>query len=92
MHSVFTDAGQASPSFHYGSRARRRASKGSAELPPKIGSFQLFVKGYRDSAAFLRSLNGQPPPENVGRELRQQFEALVALDYIIRNTGKAPFV
>jgi len=89
VRSRIAATAQASPSFHYGSRARRRASKGSAELPPKVGSFQLFVKGYRDSAAFLRSLNGQPPPENVGRQLRQQFEALVVLDYIIRNTGAA---
>ncbi|XP_063291078.1 phosphatidylinositol 4-kinase type 2-alpha [Pelobates fuscus] len=56
-------------------------------LPPKVGSFQLFVKGYKDADYWLRRFEAEPLPENTNRQLQLQFERLVVLDYIIRNTG-----
>ncbi|KAI9261590.1 phosphatidylinositol 3 and 4-kinase-domain-containing protein [Phascolomyces articulosus] len=42
----------ASPSFHYDYLDRRSASV--VGLPPKIGSFQCFLDGFRDANLFLR--------------------------------------
>lgn len=57
-------------------------------LPPKIGSFQLFVDGYKDADFWLRRFEAEPLPENTSRQLQLQFERLVVLDYIIRNTDR----
>uniref|UniRef100_A0A3B3VA77 Phosphatidylinositol 4-kinase type 2 n=1 Tax=Poecilia latipinna TaxID=48699 RepID=A0A3B3VA77_9TELE len=56
-------------------------------LPPKVGSFQMFVDGYKDADFWLRRFEAEPLPENTNRQLQLQFERLVVLDYIIRNTG-----
>uniref|UniRef100_A0A8D0EGU0 Phosphatidylinositol 4-kinase type 2 n=1 Tax=Strix occidentalis caurina TaxID=311401 RepID=A0A8D0EGU0_STROC len=58
-------------------------------LPPKVGSFQIFVEGYKDADYWLRRFEAEPLPENTNRQLLLQFERLVVLDYIIRNTGRA---
>ncbi|KAG7492627.1 hypothetical protein MATL_G00016250 [Megalops atlanticus] len=57
-------------------------------LPPKVGSFQLFVEGYKDADFWLRRFEAEPLPENTNRQLQLQFERLVCLDYIIRNTDR----
>ncbi|KTF83521.1 hypothetical protein cypCar_00021908, partial [Cyprinus carpio] len=57
-------------------------------LPPKVGSFQLFVEGYKDADFWLRRFEAEPLPENTNRQLQLQFERLVVLDYIIRNTDR----
>ncbi|XP_062927433.1 phosphatidylinositol 4-kinase type 2-alpha [Mobula hypostoma] len=57
-------------------------------LPPKVGSFQLFVEGYRDADYWLRRFEAEPLPEKTNRQLQLQFERLVVLDYIIRNTDR----
>ncbi|KAK3530338.1 hypothetical protein QTP86_023953 [Hemibagrus guttatus] len=57
-------------------------------LPPKVGSFQLFVDGYKDADFWLRKFETEPLPENNNRQLQLQFERLVVLDYIIRNTDR----
>ncbi|KAI5089790.1 phosphatidylinositol 4-kinase type 2-alpha, partial [Silurus meridionalis] len=57
-------------------------------LPPKVGSFQLFVDGYKDADFWLRRFETEPLPENNNRQLQLQFERLVVLDYIIRNTDR----
>ncbi|XP_044292499.1 phosphatidylinositol 4-kinase type 2-alpha isoform X2 [Varanus komodoensis] len=57
-------------------------------LPPKVGSFQLFVEGYKDADYWLRHFETNPLPENTNRQLLLQFERLVVLDYIIRNTDR----
>ncbi|KAI4886283.1 hypothetical protein NFI96_016556 [Prochilodus magdalenae] len=57
-------------------------------LPPKVGSFQLFVDGYKDADFWLRRFEAEPLPENTNRQLQLQFERLVVLDYIIRNTDR----
>ncbi|XP_026887409.2 phosphatidylinositol 4-kinase type 2-alpha [Electrophorus electricus] len=57
-------------------------------LPPKVGSFQLFVDGYKDADFWLRRFEAEPLPENTNRQLQLHFERLVVLDYIIRNTDR----
>ncbi|MGH0139800.1 UNVERIFIED_CONTAM: hypothetical protein FKN15_070111 [Acipenser sinensis] len=57
-------------------------------LPPKVGSFQLFVEGYKDADYWLRRFEAEPLPENTNRQLQLQFERLVVLDFIIRNTDR----
>ena len=52
-----------------------------------MGSFQLFVSGYRDGSLFLRDVATSPLPENLTHSFRHQFERLVVMDYIMRNTG-----
>lgn len=43
-----------SKSFHYDFWERRRAWSHRRPLPPKPGSFQVFLKGYKDATEFLR--------------------------------------
>ena len=57
-------------------------------LPLKVGSFQLFVEGYKDAEVVLKEFNSSPPPEGVMKAFQLQFEKLVVLDYIIRNTDR----
>ncbi|CAH0557962.1 unnamed protein product [Brassicogethes aeneus] len=57
-------------------------------LPPKSGSFQLFVDGYKDADYWLRRFEVEPLPPQVMHKFQLQFERLVVLDYIIRNTDR----
>ncbi|KAM9299661.1 phosphatidylinositol 4-kinase type 2-beta [Gastrophryne carolinensis] len=57
-------------------------------LPPKVGSFQLFVDGYKEADYWLRRFETDPLPENTRKQLQSQFEKLVILDYVIRNTDR----
>ncbi|XP_029445879.1 phosphatidylinositol 4-kinase type 2-beta isoform X2 [Rhinatrema bivittatum] len=57
-------------------------------LPPKVGSFQLFVEGYKEADYWLRKFETDPLPENTRKQLQSQFERLVILDYVIRNTDR----
>lgn len=58
-------------------------------LPPKVGSFQLFVKGFKDADYWLRRFETDTPlPEEEAKHFQGQFERLVVLDYIIRNTDR----
>ncbi|CAH8548046.1 unnamed protein product [Schistosoma rodhaini] len=57
-------------------------------LPPKIGSFQLFVSGCRDADYWLRHFDNESLPKPTASEFRFQFEKLVILDYLIRNTDR----
>ncbi|XP_035281564.1 phosphatidylinositol 4-kinase type 2-beta-like [Anguilla anguilla] len=92
-----------SETFHYTAidRAKSRGKKYALEkvpqvgrrfhrigLPPKMGSFQLFVEGYREADFWLRKFETDPPPENIRKQLQSQFERLAVLDYIIRNTDR----
>ncbi|KAK1792446.1 hypothetical protein P4O66_012391 [Electrophorus voltai] len=92
----------ASETFHYNAidRAKSRGKKYALEkvpkvgrrfhrvgLPPKVGSFQLFVEGYQEADYWLRKFEAEPLPENTRKQLQSQFERLVVLDYVIRNTG-----
>lgn len=56
----------------------------------QTGSFQLFVENHVDADVFLKQLEQKNFfPEEVTSKFQSQFERLVVLDYIIRNTGKA---
>ncbi|XP_058117266.1 phosphatidylinositol 4-kinase type 2-alpha isoform X1 [Anopheles ziemanni] len=57
-------------------------------LPPKTGSFQLFVEGYKDADFWLRRFEQDPLPTRLAQKFQIQFERLVVLDYIIRNTDR----
>ncbi|NP_001087050.1 phosphatidylinositol 4-kinase type 2-beta [Xenopus laevis] len=57
-------------------------------LPPKVGSFQLFVDGYKEADYWLRKFETDPLPENTRKQLQSPFEKLVILDYVIRNTDR----
>ncbi|KAI9365509.1 phosphatidylinositol 3-/4-kinase, partial [Zopfochytrium polystomum] len=43
----------ASPSFFYSARDRRAYARGKP-LPPKLGSFQLFLTGFKDATTFFK--------------------------------------
>jgi phosphatidylinositol 4-kinase type 2 len=77
-----------SPTFNY-SYLRRKLDKKLHqyfELPPKIGSFQLFVRNAQDASVLC---NGTKPlGPRAEAELRRRFERLVLLDYVIRNTDR----
>ncbi|XP_014225598.1 phosphatidylinositol 4-kinase type 2-alpha isoform X2 [Trichogramma pretiosum] len=57
-------------------------------LPPKVGSFQCFVDGFKDADFWLRRWESDPPPPHLATQFQLQFERLVVLDYIIRNTDR----
>ncbi|KAL3076328.1 hypothetical protein niasHS_013599 [Heterodera schachtii] len=60
-------------------------------LPPKRGSFQLFVRGFKDAKYWVDQWEQSPEkalPKPSRRELQLQFEKMVILDYIIRNTDR----
>jgi phosphatidylinositol 4-kinase type 2 len=57
-------------------------------LPPKTGSFQLFVNGFKDADHWLRRFEQEPLSPKVAQKFQFQFERLVVLDYIIRNTDR----
>jgi len=53
----------------------------------QLGSFQLFVNGYESADVWLQRTQTHPMAEQTAANFQQQFERLVVLDYIIRNTG-----
>ncbi|KAI9369455.1 SNF2 family N-terminal domain-containing protein [Aspergillus egyptiacus] len=58
-----------SKSFYYDFWDRRKAWMGKKPLPPKAGSFQVFLKGYRDANLFLRE---HPWPDQTNTGFRAQ--------------------
>ncbi|KAL4941258.1 hypothetical protein BDV06DRAFT_212797 [Aspergillus oleicola] len=58
-----------SKSFYYDFWDRRKAWMGKKKLPPKAGSFQVFLKGYRDANLFLRE---HPWPDQTNTGFRAQ--------------------
>lgn len=53
----------------------------------QLGSFQSFVEGYKDAEFHLRKMEAEPLPAVTNKDFLFQFQKLVCLDYIIRNTG-----
>ncbi|VEL42703.1 unnamed protein product, partial [Protopolystoma xenopodis] len=51
------------------------------------GSFQLFVDGCRDAEYWLRRFDTEPLPVRSFNDFLYQFQKLVVLDYLIRNTA-----
>uniref|UniRef100_A0A170Z6M1 Phosphatidylinositol 4-kinase type 2 n=1 Tax=Triatoma infestans TaxID=30076 RepID=A0A170Z6M1_TRIIF len=58
-------------------------------LRPKVGSFQLYVEGYRDADYWLRRFEVEGMPPSIQEKFQRQFERLVILDYITRNTDRS---
>ncbi len=54
----------------------------------QVGSFQFFVRGYRDAQEQLVDFKATPLPPHLEQQFQLQFERLVVLDYIIRNTDR----
>ena len=54
----------------------------------QLGSLQTFVHGFKEADYWLRRFEADPLPESVAKSFQFQFEKLVVLDYITRNTGK----
>lgn len=81
----------ASPAFNYNYVRRKLANSKipshHIELPPKLGSFQLFVLGYEGADTFM-ALRISKLNIDEQEQFRKQFERLVILDYIIRNTDR----
>jgi phosphatidylinositol 4-kinase type 2 len=88
-----------SPSFNYKASQKWSNRLFGTPLPKKIGSFQLFLKGFVDSTTFfqdgfqkLEGTQDQPHPlgwdQNSMNEFQAGFERLVILDYLIRNTDR----
>lgn len=48
----------------------------------QVGSFHLFVEGYREADYWLQRFEAEPLPENIRKQLQSQFERLVVLDYV----------
>lgn len=46
------------------------------------------MRGYKDAAVYLEQFRTQPLPQHMERAFQLQFERLVVLDYIIRNTDR----
>ena len=46
------------------------------------------MKGYKDAQVQLNEFQNNPLPPHLEQELQLQFEKLVVLDYIIRNTDR----
>ncbi|CAF3474163.1 unnamed protein product [Rotaria socialis] len=59
------------------------------ELRSKVGSFQLFVDNYIGADDFIKQIEEQPLPDKAMEQFQKQFEKLVVLDYIIRNTDRS---
>ncbi|CAL8087390.1 unnamed protein product [Calicophoron daubneyi] len=57
-------------------------------LPPKIGSFQLFVDSCHSADYWLRRFDNEALPQQTSKEFQFEFEKLVVLDYVIRNTDR----
>ena len=57
-------------------------------LPLKAGSFQVFVRNYKQSDQHLRTFASEGLSDEAAKRFQLQFEKLVVLDYIIRNTDR----
>ena len=60
----------------------------TSHVLPQIGSFQVFVNGFKDADCWIRRFQEDPLPPEVQKHFQHLFEKLVCLDYIIRNTGE----
>ncbi|XP_065564260.1 phosphatidylinositol 4-kinase type 2-beta-like [Artemia franciscana] len=57
-------------------------------LPGKVGSMQLFIEGCKNAKHWLGKPEFTTLDDPVKQQFQEQFERLVILDYIIRNTDR----
>lgn len=48
----------------------------------------MFVNDYKDATIWLDAFHVDPLPPDVAQEFQLEFERMVILDYIIRNTDR----
>lgn len=85
----------ANPSFHYFPHDRPKVStvqrvRENFHNVKKIGSFQTFVNGYMSSSSAIEKLRdeSQELSPALVESFLHQFQRMVLLDYIIRNTDR----
>lgn len=70
----------------------KAGKKDGGGLPRKVGSFQLFAQGFRPSEEILAEMFEKiidDLKEQLDCAFQSEFERLVMLDYIIRNTDRS---
>ena len=78
----------AAPTFSYLLWDRIRAWK-KKDFGKKIGSFQLWVEGFRNAKEVLWWIERLIPcPADLAQAFQSELEKLVVLDYVIRNTDR----
>lgn len=83
----------ASPTFNYTKAQRKACAKQATPLPEKPGSLQLFVRGFEDAGKFLCKFSTSLTTFNSQDKVQKahflfEFQKLVILDYVIRNTDR----
>lgn len=64
-------------------------SKDQSAFPEKIGSLQLYVGGYRSAKDVLGEISAMSVcPKSLIVAVQKEFEKLVVLDWVIRNTDR----
>lgn len=51
-------------------------------------TLSVLFQGYKDADYWLRRFEAEPLGESTSKQFQLQFERLVILDYIIRNTDR----
>lgn len=75
------------PAFYWNCTERKKYKK-SNKYPVKIGSFQVFVCGFTDASIIMKPLTWSSiATYGYPIEFMEEFQRLVILDYLIRNTG-----
>ncbi len=78
------------PSPRDGPFAPSQAAREAPKFPLKLGSFQLFVEGFEESAIVLDRLEQMRPlPSDLQEAFQLEFERMTILDYAIRNTDRS---
>lgn len=91
----------AASSLNYSRRIRARVEQklgrgvvppedplGMSFYPAKLGSLQVFVGGFREAGQLLKEWESVGVNAALDEAFQRQFERLVLLDYIIRNTDR----
>lgn len=58
------------------------------ELPPKVGSYQKFVKGYMSPNGVLNKMTDEVLKTELGQLFLIEFQKMTIFDYFIRNTDR----
>eukprot|EP00736_Rhodelphis_marinus_P001930 Rmarinus@m.10652 len=77
-----------SPAFNYSLVSRLLRKYGNRPLPPKIGSMQTFVHGFREAQDVFVDWENSPPSPEKADLFQGEFERMCVLDYIMRNTDR----
>ena len=56
--------------------------------PPKVGSLQAYAEGFEEGDFWTEDFGRRKISEEVRREFQFEFEKMIVLDYVIRNTDR----